>query len=379
MRQYNPRTGSYATYIPIDYEEKSRKLGIQINMYRNIITLDNIDISGKLQTGAEEEKFASVNHEEEGNVTDRLLGKVQRTDLWAFATLRAEKLIKITKPALEIKLRTDLLEDKLDGIEVSSEAQTTTAAFLTVIPHTHNRYFTWNLFVSAGSSFSPPPFNSAFLVENVFARGNPALKPERGLETSMGGGFTFPRCLFHPSLTATTFKRVTKDLVIWRRNSRGQYFPQNVGRAVAQGLEISLQTGRTQKLINIGAHLTLQEVKNDDKQSPYYRKTIPFQPDYYGSAQFTIHPSLYIIGLESCFSGRRYTSESNLDPYSLAGGGLSPYKIFNTWISRKVPFDPIKLRATLSVDNLLNEEYELLDRMPMPLRVWRINLELEWK
>ena len=228
--------------------------------------------------------------------------------------------------------------------------------------------------------FSLPDFNSRFLSESVLARGNPELRPERSLMFEVSAGCrpcpTEDSC----ELELQLWERRSSDLVIWRSNYLGQYFPDNLARARVRGLELRTQFTRTLSTdwrCEFALSHTWQQALNTSSGSPYEGKRLPFAANWFQSSTLILRGPGPFCELRWSAAGRRYTSESNLDPGSLAGG-MSPYGVLDVNVGQELQFAHFHYLLGLGVSNLLDEEWELLAGMPQAGRAWNASLSCSW-
>ncbi len=378
--QTNPYNGESLFFTPIHLVDVSRKADASVSLEPpspRDATARILGGTGGFHLGGSFETFDSRDDGASGGVPQRLLGRVER--LQHHATLHYRRHWDSELPvniALESRFSGGLAgyRDRVEGHE-SQNSLAIGKALIRVHQELHPAW-SWAVQAQAGNTFSPPPYTAGFLSESVFALGNPDLQPERATHVSVGAVVNKRSAGENLDLSATLFWRRTRDLVVWRQNWRGQYYPDNVGRALARGVETAAGVAFWEDVMVLRGAVTLQRILNDDRDSPYYRNRIPFQPDWYGSTSLVVRPGRWRAGVEVRFSGRRYATESNLDILSLAGGGLEPYGVWDASLGREFITRHWRLLLEAGVDNVADQPYELLDRMPMPGRIWRVGLDL---
>ncbi|MDP8205861.1 MAG: TonB-dependent receptor [Candidatus Electryonea clarkiae] len=379
--QTDPTTGITTMHAPVNILDGDTRTGI-IAVYENLVfSFRKFYLTNGLSGGVNLESYFSSNELDIVGASDPIEEKIYRTAAWVMGHSELRQNVNSFEGTLKGSIRVDGLNDSQTGItspldkkyfpEVSSKVR------VAVSPQYPEEYLGWNLYAGIGNTFSPPSFISSFLVESIFSLGNPDLKPERANEITAGCDINIRSKSYLVTTGFSVWQRYTRDLIIWRRNFRGQYQPVNLGRASTEGLDVSMQTTLFAETITLGGTLTIQRALNDDPDSPYFRNRIPFQPDWYGSVQSRVFLGKYNTGFESRFSGQRFSSESNLDLHSNASGNLSPFNVWNGWVSRKFQPQNWELNVTGSIENIFNTEYQLLANMPMPGRIWKISLEIK--
>ncbi len=375
-RQVNPYTQETMFYTPVHLEELSI-------VYGGSVSLDAASPGVRGQSagfsiGGSYESFDSQDRAQSGGVEQRLLGTVYRSNGHATAQFRGA--LPLFGYPLETRVNAGVAGYR-DLVTNSVEKET--QLFIGNCTFTWKQAvqdgWSWGLHIGGSNSFTPPPFSASFLSESIFALGNPELEPEKAQEVS--GGVSLGRSDMFSTLdiSLTGFYRSTRDLITWRQNYRGQYYPANVGKALTQGLETAFGLSLFQDRVTWRNAFTWQHVRNNNPNSPYYENHIPFQPDWYGSSQLSLAWRQWFARTEWRFSARRYSTESNLDYLSLAGGGLEPYGVIDIAVGGDVSREQARVTLELGVDNVTNTQYELLDRMPMPGRIWRISLDTSWR
>ncbi|MBZ0264833.1 TonB-dependent receptor [bacterium] len=376
FRQYHPEIGWVEGFVPQDINDESIKTGISLRHRISDMKIRDFHFTTTLQSGGNLEQYESVNRNGYGSLTSQLDGKVYRTQLYGLLGSEIKKQLNAIQFAAGGSYRLDGITDSHQRFKVADTPKPSSSLRLAVSPTATKTSLRWDLAASYNRNYSPPPFFSTFLMENVFARGNPNLLPEESESIAITGRIASATLPGDPVLSLQGFRRTTWNLIYWRRNSRGQYFPDNLGEAFARGLEASISLGNHENLFRSSAHFTWQQVTDHDEDSWYYMNRVPFQPEYYGSLSLIAQPAYVAIGSEVHFSGRRYTTLSNLDPYNYAGGGLDPYWVLDLWARKNVDFLKLGWEMQFGVDNVLNTDYELLDNMPMPGRIWKISLRV---
>ncbi len=370
--QYNPDISQWIYQVPVHLTDESTQYGASL-LWR-VDPEEESGLSYSFQVGMRNETFSSENQLPSGTVQDRLDGEINRRTGWIGGHSSYGLDVAGAQTSTELSARLTYLNDSYtdashDSLEKQISKPTWSFCF-TFEPPELLPTVEWTLSARYQESFSPPPFTSVFLAESVFSRGNFHLQPERSRSFYAGAGISVDGNLLKMSSSAEMYHRSTYDLIIWRANYRQQYYPDNLGKATIDGIDLALQIEDQQQMITTGGTLSLQDAKNDDHSSPYYNNRIPFQPEWYGSSFVHLQFEPYRISIECRFSGRRYTTESNLDPYSHSGGGLEPYVVMDGYLERTFTFSSVQLDLVTGITNITNKAYELVDRMPMPPRTY---------
>ncbi len=228
-------------------------------------------------------------------------------------------------------------------------------------------YFTSHLTVGWGSSVSLPPFNSQFLVESLFAVGNKDIKPESGKSVNLALNLTSTNASDW-QFGMVWYQRMIKDMIVWKRNFQGKYYPDNLLRARITGIETNGTVELIDNFISIRGNYTFQRPLNDTPNDINRGRVLSLTSQHSGSLEAMLSAQSARMTLRSRFVGRRYSSESNVDQLSTAGTGLPRYQVYDFHIVKDLFQWGLKLSTEISVNNLLNRSYRVIERSPMPGR-----------
>lgn len=370
--QYNPQIGDSVYHVPIHIEDESKSYRSTLNATFQPAGAAYFSPELAVKLAGNRENFTSSQRYVSGNWKDRLDGDVTRSTIHGDATLSTQtKSSFITRMDLSGQILAHKTEHPGASQAISDWDQNITWNMkLSVLPEAQNHSVQWETFLSAGTGITIPAYTDMFLVESTFSRGNPNLAPEKTREVSSGFSLSWnPMAIsLHNSLSA--FYRKTDEMIVWSRNFRGQFFPDNLEKAMAYGMEALVNAETTDQTFSLVASITIQNVSNQTSGSPYKGNRVPFQPDWYGSAHMRIGSTTQSVNIESRYSGRRFTSESNSDPASTAGGGLGSYVVWDASVKQSFEMFKLDFEAYTGVQNLFDNKYELMERMPMPGRIW---------
>ncbi|MBS1261864.1 MAG: Vitamin B12 transporter BtuB [Calditrichaeota bacterium] len=375
--QTDPSTGQTVRHTPADVEDDDLRAGADLDSRLTLVHSDELSLDALASAELTLERFRSADRAGAG-ASSRTGGAIHRAAAGVETGLDATARRFGLRWRAEMLIRNDRYRDARDAFAApwSPGGGDHTGGQLAVrVSPLAGR---WSAELSTGSSYAPPSFVNRFLVESVFALGNPELAPERIRELQGGVTVTQPLAAgVTASASARAFARATDDLVVWRRNWRGQYFPDNLARAGARGLEMSLHMRGRSWLRVLAGSFTWQRAVNTTPGSPYRGNRIPFQPDRFASVLLELAPeraTTVAVELHAC--SRRFSRESNLDPYSAAGAALDSYATLDLRLRRELslasPGPTIALSA--AVENVTGVRYELLERMPMPGRTWSLRV-----
>lgn len=213
--------------------------------------------------------------------------------------------------------------------------------------------------------FRMPTFNDLYYTEI----GNKNLLPERSVQYDAGitysrewqtGGYGFTL----DTQIDAYFNQVHDKIVAVPGSSQFRWTMVNLGYVEIRGLDVALggamRHGRL--AINANVSYTYQKAQDfTDPGQPTYGGQIPYIPWHSGSAIVGVVYGDWSLNYSFIYSGERYTQSDNI-----------PSKYVPAWythdlsLSREIRLRRAVLSATLEVNNLLNQQYEVVARYPMP-------------
>ena len=224
------------------------------------------------------------------------------------------------------------------------------------------------------SIFRMPTFRELY----YFHLGDANLRPEKTSQYNLGitwsGGVN--RRL---NLTATLdayYNTITDKIVsipinmfVWRNI--------NMAKAHAYGLDLMLdakyQIAKRHQL-SLYTNYSLQNVRNmTDSSSPYYKNQIAYTPQHSGSAALGWQNPWVSLTLSADAMGERWTTNEHSQGTRLAGFVEFSATAYRTFTIRKS-----ELTLQASVLNILDKQYEIVARYPMPGRSCRFTVAFKY-
>ena len=214
--------------------------------------------------------------------------------------------------------------------------------------------------------FNLPTFNQLFWAENVFAAANPDLLPER-LSTYDIGAEWMQEGL---SLRSTYFHRTIKDMIVWRESftqSGKKWKPFNSDSALIQGFELISRLNL--KRFSLNAAATISDPRNQSEG--YKGNYLIFRPVLQTSESVSYRFKNFETTVQHRYLSRRYILEANTkweEPVSLFDLSFGYTRLLKTW----------KYTFNLRIDNILDENYEIINDSPMPGRNFTSGLTIHF-
>ncbi len=222
---------------------------------------------------------------------------------------------------------------------------------------------------SWAKTYRAPAFNSLFWVEDVFARGNPNLRPESGenRDTGLKMGFHF---WGDWQAGVHIFDTHVKNLIYWRRAFDGKYMPVNVAAARLRGQEESLHLEMFEGKLKIDWNHTHLLAVNHSGERTTENKILPFRPEH--EENLTVSGKWYLLygNVSYRWVSKRFTREANTK-------FLNAYRHWGIEIGSTFDVKRMQFKLGCTIDNLTNSRYQILERYPMPGRSVQITLKVK--
>lgn len=213
------------------------------------------------------------------------------------------------------------------------------------------------------STFRVPTFTDMYYLHI----GNSNLVPEKAIEYNTG--LTWSRQLtrqMNIQLTIDGYYNHVSDKIVcfpttyvWKMT--------NFGRVDIRGIDatVAIATPITQKVTATGMlTYSLQDAKDkSDPKRPTYGCQIPYTPHHSGNGSITVRTPWLNIGYHVNACGERWSNAQNLSEYR-----LKPYWEHNVTLSRQIPLRHARLSLSVTVQNLTDQQYEVIQYYPMPGR-----------
>lgn len=231
-------------------------------------------------------------------------------------------------------------------------------------------------------AFRMPTFNDLYYTDI----GNADLKPEYATQWNVGIGWrpVFTSGLFERlSLTADGYHNRISDKIIAVPKGTGQYrwMMMNIGKVWIWGVDVTAETSmHLPANIILGGRLsyTYQSARDysdptDNKdEAGTYKGQIAYIPKHSGSVTATGTWRNLDLHYSFIYVGERWHNSSNiLQNYE------QPWYTHDMSVSWTQQLNAVVLKATLEVNNLLNQQYEVIQNYPMPGRNYRVTLRFD--
>lgn len=206
--------------------------------------------------------------------------------------------------------------------------------------------------------------------------GNKYLKPE--YTTQYNAGATYDKKWksgFFRGVDFSTdfyFNQVKDKIIAMPTSNQFQWTMVNLGYVEIRGVDVAFST--QMKAGPVGASLRLTytyQMAQDftNPESEYYGGQIPYIPWNSGSAILGLDYNNWSFNYCFIYTGERYESVANI-PENYA----QPWYTSDLALSARFPISKKELAATLELNNIFNQQYEVVQCYPMPGINFRIKI-----
>ena len=229
----------------------------------------------------------------------------------------------------------------------------------------------------AKHSFRMPTFNDLYYTD----MGNARLSPERA--TQYDAGFSYEsrrhtdRIVTAWDIRADVYRNNVHDkIVAYPKGAQFRWTMLNLGRVRITGVDVTagltLQPIR-QLYITTRLQYTYQEaIDVTNPADTYYRNQIPYIPWHSGSATVQAQWREWSLNYSFVYTGQRYNQQENI-----VYNHVQPWYTSDMSVTRLFRWSRYSAKATLEVNNLFSQDYDVILNYPMPRRNFRLTLTFE--
>ena len=217
---------------------------------------------------------------------------------------------------------------------------------------------------SISKSFRAPTFNELYWPADMFGEGNPDLGPETGYSFDIG----VTRIAGRTSFDFFFFTRYMKDVILWQAGDDFIWRPVNYGQGLYPGLEAHIGFNLTENLDIYTDYTVIYSyaLGGDNTVSDDFR--LPMIPVHEFDFGLNYRRNRFSTGFNGHVESKRYTSVENTD-------SLPSYFVLDAYYRQSIGKVSVFL---LSIDNVLNKQYEVVPGYPMPGLFIRTGFEFEF-
>ena len=230
-------------------------------------------------------------------------------------------------------------------------------------------------------SYRMPTFNDLYDT-NI---GNAFLRPESAIQYDLGVrvfgkaklGFNDNEALTG-SLEAHLYHNSVHDkIVAYPKGQQFRWTMLNLGRVHIDGIDVQAQgSWMALKNLRLSSRLqyTYQRARDvTDKNTSYYGDQIPYTPWHSGSATLMADYKAWGIAYNFVYTGERYCQQENI-----LYNHVEPWYTSDVHLSWRHTFERTLCKATLEVNNLFDQQYDVIINYPMPGRNFNVTIQCEF-
>ncbi len=229
--------------------------------------------------------------------------------------------------------------------------------------------------------FRMPTFNDLYYTDI----GNASLKPETATQYDLGATFTATPSplLSQLELSLDGYHNRIADKIIAVPKGTGQYrwMMMNIGRVRIWGLDATAaatlaplpDTRLTARLTyTYQRAMDYSDPSDNDRPAGTYRGQIAYIPRHSCSAVAALYWRALNVNYSFIYTGERYHTSSNI-----AANLEQPWYTHDISAAYRFTLGRVGLKASVEVNNLFNQQYEVILNYPMPGRNYRFIIQVD--
>lgn len=242
--------------------------------------------------------------------------------------------------------------------------------FLRYQPFTNHNFYVNGFYKRV---FRMPTFNDLYYT----LLGNSALKPEYTTQYDLGFEYhLFNKDSFFKELSVkvdTYYNKVKDKIVAMPSGNSFRWTMLNLGEVEILGIDVNINS-----TFNIGEtkvtpllNYTYQRARDfTDREDSFFGDQIPYTPRHNGTFSLMTDYKSWSFNYSFIYVGERY--DGNQD--NIAYNYVQPWYTHDLSVQKQFDFKKYKFKATLEMNNVLNQYYDVVLNYPMPGRNFRFIL-----
>lgn len=225
-------------------------------------------------------------------------------------------------------------------------------------------------------AFRMPTFNDLYYAD----MGNSKLNPE--YVTQYNAGFIYAKnrknhFFYQFKIQADGYYNKVKDKIIaYPKGQQFRWTMLNLGKVEIKGVDVSTETTVhpwSELFITAKVQYTWQKAQDfTDPSDTYYGDQIPYIPWHSGSVVAQAAYKSWYLNYSFIYVGERYNQQENIR-YNYT----QPWYTSDISLTKEFRMKFGTLRASIEVNNLLSQDYDVILNYPMPKRNYRASLTVE--
>ena len=223
--------------------------------------------------------------------------------------------------------------------------------------------------------FRVATFNEMYYVEMISSN----IKPEYATQYDLGLKYTKrPRYSIVKNIDAQIdvyYNLVEDKIICTPKSPLFKWTTYNLGLVKIKGLDVSV--GNMFRMGNVflqtKLQYTYQEARNyTDPGDTFYGHQIPYIPWHSGTVIASTLYKDWTLNYSFIYTGERYSQSDNI-----VYNHVQPWYTHDVSLVKKFKIKDMNFKATLEVNNLFDQDYEVIFNYPMPKRNYRFSLVVE--
>jgi outer membrane cobalamin receptor len=219
-----------------------------------------------------------------------------------------------------------------------------------------------------------PTFNDLYYT-NI---GNAFLNPESAIQYDLGMKVHKKTESLDGSLEMHLYHNSVHDkIVAYPKGQQFRWTMLNLGKVHIDGMDLNGQESFCMKedlSLSLRLQYTYQKARDvTNSNDSYYGDQIPYTPWHSGSATMMLDYKAWDIAYNFVYTGERYCQQENIK-YNY----LQPWYTSDIHIAYKYSFQNYLCKATIEVNNLFDQQYDVIINYPMPGRTLNVTLACEF-
>ena len=223
--------------------------------------------------------------------------------------------------------------------------------------------------------FRVATFNEMYYVEMISSN----IKPEYATQYDLGLKYTKrPRYSIVKNIDAQIdvyYNLVEDKIICTPKSPLFKWTTYNLGLVKIKGLDVSV--GNMFRMGNVflqtKLQYTYQEARNyTDPGDTFYGHQIPYIPWHSGTVIASALYKDWTLNYSFIYTGERYSQSDNI-----VYNHVQPWYTHDVSLVKKFKINDMNFKATLEVNNLFDQDYEVIFNYPMPKRNYRFSLVVE--
>ncbi len=227
--------------------------------------------------------------------------------------------------------------------------------------------------------FRLPTFNDLYYDQIGYS----SLKPEYTNQYNVG--LTYEKPLKHQFLKHLLFQvdayylNITDKIIAAPTGTMFRWMMTNMGKVKNRGIDVTVALKTEYRKIGWNTNITYSYSKAQDftkikgEKMSSYGDQIPYTPWHSGSIASNISYKLWGLNYSFLYVGERYNGAVNNIPRN----HIEPWYTHDIALQKKWLYRNYRIKASLEVNNLFNQYYDVVLNYPMPGRSYRFSISLE--